>query len=97
MTMTITAIDASTVKRAYSGRPGCACGCRGAYWSSSTNTDPRDDVSDRQIARITRLVNEALADLNGQQKNDRYESCTVDGDFVSVSNGRRVYTVYFSE
>jgi len=24
-------VDASTIKRSYSGRPGCACGCRGNY------------------------------------------------------------------
>jgi hypothetical protein len=36
-------VDRAMVKRVYSGRPGCACGCRGNY-----STNP---------ATITRIVN----------------------------------------
>lgn len=40
---TAVTVDREQVRRVYSGRPGCACGCRGHY-----STDP---------ATITRIVN----------------------------------------
>lgn len=43
------------LKRAYSGRQGCACGCRGKYYEQGTSPQHA-----RQVTRILRLIQKAL-------------------------------------
>lgn len=81
-------IDAQTVVKAYSGKPGCACGCRGKYYGKDRQS---------QINRITKVVNFVLTELNGAEKNDTYQTWKIDGHFVAVSDGNRDYCVYFQE
>jgi hypothetical protein len=62
-------VDASTIKRSYSGRPGCACGCRGNY-----SEEPRTMKATR-----TKMIN-ALRDRKATDAgNDG------DGFFVETS------------
>jgi len=82
MLVTLTAADAlaalhlltpAALSSAYSGRPGCACGCRGTYIYASAHRERMgrergyaltdDEVSDRSVA--TRLANARRAALNG--------------------------------
>lgn len=35
---TLQALNPSNVVRAYVGKPGCACGCRGTYYSNADNS-----------------------------------------------------------
>lgn len=32
----------SEVKRVYSGKPGCMCGCNGNYWPEDRNAEPSE-------------------------------------------------------
>jgi hypothetical protein len=79
-------VDASKVVKVYSGRPGCACGCRGNY-----STNPKT------IKLITRRINEILTMLNGELKKGGYETYAVDGHFIAAENGHRAYTAYYQE
>ena len=58
----LAALSPAVLASAYSGRPGCACGCRGRYRYASAHREwagrnrgyavDDDDVSDRSVARI---------------------------------------------
>ena len=69
-------IDPAIVEAAYSGKLGCACGCRGKYSYASAfakqagkrrgyDVSP-DEISDRSIVVMTRKFNKAIADKNIQ-------------------------------
>lgn len=51
-------IKIEEVEKVYSGKPGCACGCRGKYWESGP-----------MVKRIVKMFNEfpagATQDLKG--------------------------------
>lgn len=57
----------------YSGKPGCACGCRGNYHYNSARKSEAaerrgyalnaDEVSDEQVAHVLRLVQQAVIDM----------------------------------
>lgn len=59
-------ITPEQVLSAYSGRTGCACGCRGKYWYNSARVEEAsndrgyavspDEVSDAQVKRVLRLL-----------------------------------------
>ncbi len=52
-------IDISKVVSVYSGRPGCACGCRGKHTYASahaTKAGRGGQVSDRVVKRIVNTV-----------------------------------------
>lgn len=70
------------VIKAYSGRPGCACGCRGTYYLPTGGPSAR-----RMIARITKIVNaaEGVETWNGAH-----------GAGATVEVNGRVYSVYVS-
>lgn len=58
----LAALSLADIASAYSGRPGCACGCRGNYRYSSAHREwagrgrgyavDDDDISDRSVATI---------------------------------------------
>lgn len=61
-TDSLAALTPAALASAYSGRPGCACGCRGNYRYASAHREWAgrnrgyavgvDEVSDRSVARI---------------------------------------------
>lgn len=62
----VASLTPADVLTAYSGKPGCMCGCNGSYRVTSANRElatkdrgygyDDEDVSDRAVARILRKV-----------------------------------------
>lgn len=94
-------IDVSKVRSVYSGRPGCACGCRGTYKHAAAHRASAqahqgypiadDEVSDRSV---TLIVNKIARIADGEQPGFIEYVCS---DFVSAYNGpeTRSYTLYW--
>jgi len=89
----------SAVTAAYSGRPGCACGCRGKYyyaditkkedWQLDLKSQAANTKMIKRIYKIF-LVNLALGKVYGWEE---YK-----GEFVALDlHENRTYTLYFDE
>lgn len=93
-------IDINQVSSVYSGRKGCACGCRGKYAYASAHTDTRpsyytadDGISDRSVKTITNRVMALIADPQADIDSVMVDT---DGDWIAVDmNNDRTYTIYF--
>lgn len=72
------ALDAG-VSAVYSGRPGCACGCRGTHSSKPG-----------QITRVTNILRRAIADNTTEGPGD----ITIGPGFVSLDTDRRTFVAY---
>lgn len=96
---TLPNLTVDQVTNVYSGKPGCACGCRGKY---SYNTRFRNlpiinrgyaftdsDFNDRMVKRVVNLVK--AADVDDLVFDD-------DGDWVAFNlSDNRTYTVYVAK
>lgn len=88
------------VTSVYSGRKGCACGCRGNYAYASAFKSERPSycdgdewVSDRTVKTIVNKVERMLRD-----KDSDVASIMVDADWIAVDlRHDRTYTIYFAE
>ena len=84
----LTTADVSFV---YSGRPGCACGCRGKYWFSSAFKKVAEQrfrtVSDTMVRHVIRVFQNADAkDIQDY------------GDFFALDvSEKRTYTLYLKQ
>lgn len=86
MKIPVTALrNVSEIKRVYSGRPGCACGCRGTYWPSS------DQISNKDRSMFKRVNGIFQANLASAYTYEEYKDQFVALD-VSVN---RTYTIYY--
>ena len=93
------AVDLSKVAFAYSGRPGCACGCRGNYRYASAHREWAEknqghaiedsDVSDRSVALTVKKINSLIAAGEG--------TVMIDPAFISVDTETRSYAAYFAD
>ena len=91
---TLAALTAADVVAVYSGKPGCACGCRGKYSYSSEHRARAskhrgyrvedDEISDRNVTRILNLMK---ANANDVQYIE-------DGIYVFDLHENRTYTLY---
>jgi hypothetical protein len=90
-------IAISNVSQVYSGRQGCACGCRGKHtfalkfekWSSKRHGySVKSDVNDRVVKRMVKKV-ERLAD-------DSVNDFTIEAGHVAVETPTRLYIIYFA-
>ncbi len=77
------ALDPSTVVRSYSGRHGCACGCRGNY------SDKRS-VINACIAKMRRLADSGAIGVWMSSTDGR-------PSFIVVDTETRTSAIYFSE
>jgi hypothetical protein len=67
----LAALTPANVQGVYSGKPGCACGCKGNYRYHSTQVQAAtkrrgyevtpDEVNDKQVAKVLKIVQEAGA------------------------------------
>ena len=94
----LAALTPAVLASAYSGRPGCACGCRGTYVHSSAHRELMGrergyavsdiEVSDRGV--VARLANARRAALGGA-----HVAAYCDGDgrvtTVAVETATRLY------
>ena len=98
---TIIAVDRAV--SVYSGRPGCACGCRGKHIYASAQVAAQskrrgyeirpEEVSDRSVALMVKKVNRLLAEGYGEPL------ISLEGDtpFVSVETETRLYIIYLGQ
>lgn len=92
--------DMSKVSGVYSGRKGCACGCRGkyAYASAHKGTRPSyyegdEAVSDKTVKTIVNKVDRLLRDPSSPIVNVMIDR---DGEWLAVDMmWDRTYTIYF--
>lgn len=88
------------VASVYSGRKGCACGCRGRHSYASQFRLHRpsylsgdDGINDRSVRIITNRVTELLEDRNAP-----ISRVMVSDDWIAVDlTHDRTYTIYFGD
>lgn len=91
--------DISKISSVYSGRKGCACGCRGKYAYASQFKCDRpsylegdEDVSDRSVKTIVNRVQKLLED------GAEVARVHLDADWIAVDLYHdRTYTIYFAK
>ena len=71
-------IDIATIKRVYSGKPGCGCGCRGQYWTDARN-----------IKRVVNIMNSRLDEVRVMTS-----IMAEGGKIYSVEDNTRYYWAY---
>lgn len=97
--MTTTSLQSLTidhVRSVYSGKLGCACGCRGKHSYNPAHTDEAsadrgypvtsDECSERSVANVLKAVQQA----NGVEIAD-------DGSHASFETETRLYIVYLRD
>lgn len=96
MLATTTKIDAEKVISVYSGRPGCACGCRGKHTYATRVAEEMSkrrgypvNTSDNTVYLIVGKMNALLAEGLGRTDED--------GHFVSVETETRLYIAYYKD
>lgn len=87
--------DKSKITSVYSGRKGCACGCKGKYSYASAYCYEGDDcVSDRSVSKIAKTVEDYLRDGSVVKR----VRLAPGGDWLAVDLYHdRTYTLYFAE
>ena len=89
--MTLDTLTPDAIISAYSGRPGCACGCRGKWRYTSAHQAlggtergypvDEDEVSDRGVARV----------LSNARKSASAAKVSLEGSTLSVETSDRLY------
>lgn len=90
-------IDSSRITKVYSGRKGCACGCRGTYSYAVRYASQRpsyyegsDGVSDRRVRAVAARVESLL------REGDRVQRVIFNDDWIGVDlTTNQTYTLYF--
>ena len=78
----------SDIKRVYSGRPGCACGCRGTYYPSKESKPTKKDLS--MFKRIQKIFQENLPNV--------YTWEDYKDQFIALDTSEtRTYTIYYKD
>jgi hypothetical protein len=89
----IAQLSQTDVARAYSGKPGCACGCNGTYVDNKDNPKQVRNV----IRKLQRAAGELeyFEDLN--QAGELHVNAAPDLQYITAQiSPRRVYTVYLT-
>lgn len=92
--------DLSKITSVYSGRKGCACGCRGKYSYASAFKSERPSycegdewVNDRTVKLIAAKVDHIL-----REQPDWIERIMIDPEFFAIDlKHDRCYTLYFTD
>lgn len=87
----------------YSGKPGCACGCRGKYSYNSRHaakgSERRgyavddEDINDREVKRILGLLQANVEAVKVIEADDALDGRTI---FAFDKHENRTYTVYLA-
>lgn len=75
------------VSRAYSGRQGCMCGCKGKYYVSKAEAADEDAPSIVNPGMVTKV-------LRTIQANEEAANMEADGSCVYLDLGGRSYVAY---
>jgi hypothetical protein len=99
------ALTCDQVTKVYSGRVGCACGCRGTYRYSSKHVASEDrgypveanEVNDRQVRKVVEFMKttefEVMTDGEPSGHFENWFTC----EFENESGTPRVYTLYLTK
>jgi len=99
----VQSLTVADIKQAYSGKPGCACGCNGNYYCTPESPCAKDGdkVNVRMVTKVLRMVQAAAADdpyVEDLNMHDRAEVCwnvADDLQYVTATvTPKRVYTIY---
>ncbi len=81
----VKSLTPADILEAYSGRPGCACGCNGRYFvrqaavaavTESNGYAPSDeDVKDQVVAHLVKKVQAGASELPYQQDVNEHDKC----------------------
>ena len=77
------------VSRAYSGRKGCMCGCKGKYYVSKWEGLPVERYSSVNPGMVTKV-------LRTIQANEEAANMEADGSCVYLDLGGRSYVAYLA-
>jgi len=97
----VQSLTVADIRQAYSGRPGCACGCRGKYSCTPDSPEAKDGdkVNVKSVTRILREVQRAacvdtyIENLN--RSDGRGWNVADDLQYITAQvSPTRVYTVY---
>lgn len=81
-----TDIAATDIVCVYSGRPGCACGCRGDYYKPS----------DKGFRRVVSNALKRIANPEPGDEMRMHEDRAFKSGFAVIENGQHVWTVYWN-
>lgn len=100
--LTLAQVRPEHVQAVYSGKPGCACGCRGkhSYPSSMKGLGVQirgyaigeEEISDRSVTTILNKVKK-LADLAEDCEGKKIGDNPIKGNIVAVETETRLYIV----
>lgn len=83
--MDLQKVAPSQIARAYMGKPGCMCGCRGKYYTS-TKVD-HSNVDPKMVTKILRII----------QANEEIAEFDPDGCYIAALVGGKEHCIYFKE
>jgi hypothetical protein len=94
----MTIFNRDKVTSVYSGRHGCACGCKGKYSYAAKHADKRPDyyqgaeaINDRVVTSVVNRIEKMMIDPNSD-----IARVSVHDDSISVDmRNDRTYTIYF--
>lgn len=75
----------ASVVKAYVGKPGCMCGCKGKYYYNGPH--PYGTVSPKMVTKILRTIqaNEDLAEVDA------------DGQWIAAQIGGKEHCIYLTD
>ena len=77
-------ITPAQVFRAYMGKPGCMCGCKGKYYYSERH--PHGTVDPAMVTKVLRTI----------QANDELATLDAEGQWAAARVGNKEYCVYLT-
>ena len=94
-------IKFESLNGAYSGRPGCCCGCKGKHYKTSFSLTGNDytPINDKQVRRIFNKiekvienfkVNNVVSDFEISYSDDFQDNC-----HIALLSDKRTYIIYF--
>jgi len=77
----------SEIKRVYSGKPGCACGCRGTYYPNNSDDTPTNNDL-RMFAKVKKIFESNLDKVySWEDSKDKFVALDL--------TPTRTYTIYY--
>ena len=102
------AVVFENVTKAYNGKSGCMCGCRGKYRLPSHSDVSAEnkktgyeayeqaDVSDRSVKLAVKKINAVLATLSEAELKAGSREAGIDDECAWIDDGERTTVVYFN-
>lgn len=86
-------IERSAVKRVYSGKPGCMCGCRGFYRSTKERAEENGKYRGYPLSR-GEVSNAAVELIVKKIEATPSEQLSIGAGYIEAQHDGRVYVAY---